>query len=29
LRREDVVIHLVEVATKNWSSGNGDAPYAS
>jgi 4-oxalocrotonate tautomerase len=29
LRREDVVIHLVEVAKENWSFGNGEAPYAS
>jgi len=29
LRREHVVIHLVEVAKENWSFGNGDAPYAS
>jgi 4-oxalocrotonate tautomerase len=29
LRREDVVIQLVEVAKENWSFGNGDAPYAS
>jgi phenylpyruvate tautomerase PptA (4-oxalocrotonate tautomerase family) len=29
LRREDVVIHLVEVAKENWSFGNGEAPYAT
>ncbi len=29
LRREDVIIHLVEVAKENWSFGNGEAPYAS
>lgn len=28
LRREDVIIHLVEVAKENWSFGNGEAPYA-
>lgn len=29
LRREDVVINLVEVKKENWSFGNGDAQYAS
>jgi phenylpyruvate tautomerase PptA (4-oxalocrotonate tautomerase family) len=28
LRREDVVINLVEVRKENWSFGNGEAPYA-
>jgi 4-oxalocrotonate tautomerase len=28
LRREDVVINLVEVKKENWSFGNGDAQYA-
>jgi 4-oxalocrotonate tautomerase len=28
VRREDVIISLVEVAKENWSFGNGDAPYA-
>jgi phenylpyruvate tautomerase PptA (4-oxalocrotonate tautomerase family) len=28
VRREDVVIGLVEVAKENWSFGNGEAPYA-
>ncbi len=28
VRREDVIINLVEVAKENWSLGNGDAPYA-
>jgi 4-oxalocrotonate tautomerase len=28
LRREDVVIGLVEVKKENWSFGNGEAPYA-
>jgi phenylpyruvate tautomerase PptA (4-oxalocrotonate tautomerase family) len=28
VRREDVVIHLVEVAKENWSFGNGEAQYA-
>jgi 4-oxalocrotonate tautomerase len=28
LRREDVVINLVEVKKENWSFGNGEAPYA-
>lgn len=28
LRREDVVINLVEVAKENWSFGNGAAQYA-
>jgi phenylpyruvate tautomerase PptA (4-oxalocrotonate tautomerase family) len=27
LRREDVMINLVEVKKENWSFGNGDAPY--
>jgi len=27
LRREDVVIHLVEVSKENWSFGNGEASY--
>jgi 4-oxalocrotonate tautomerase len=29
LRREDVVINLVEVKKENWSFGNGEAPYAA
>jgi len=29
LRREDVVINLVEVPKENWSFGNGEAQYAS
>jgi 4-oxalocrotonate tautomerase len=29
LRREDVVISLVEVSKENWSFGNGEAQYAS
>ncbi len=29
VRREDVIISLVEVAKENWSFGNGDAPYAA
>jgi len=29
LRREDVVVTLVEVKKENWSFGNGRAPYAS
>jgi phenylpyruvate tautomerase PptA (4-oxalocrotonate tautomerase family) len=29
LRREDVLINLVEVAKENWSFGNGIAQYAS
>jgi 4-oxalocrotonate tautomerase len=29
LRREDVVINLVEVKKENWSFGNGEAQYAS
>jgi 4-oxalocrotonate tautomerase len=29
LRREDVLINLVEVAKENWSFGNGEAPYAT
>jgi phenylpyruvate tautomerase PptA (4-oxalocrotonate tautomerase family) len=28
VRREDVIISLVEVAKENWSFGNGEAPYA-
>jgi phenylpyruvate tautomerase PptA (4-oxalocrotonate tautomerase family) len=28
LRREDVVINLVEVKKENWSFGNGEAQYA-
>lgn len=28
VRREDVIVNLVEVAKENWSFGNGDAPYA-
>jgi 4-oxalocrotonate tautomerase len=28
LRREDVVINLVEVKKENWSFGNGQAQYA-
>ncbi len=28
VRREDVIVSLVEVAKENWSFGNGDAPYA-
>ena len=28
VRREDVIINLVEVAKENWSFGNGLAPYA-
>jgi 4-oxalocrotonate tautomerase len=28
LRREDIVINLIEVKKENWSFGNGDAPYA-
>ncbi len=28
VRREDVIVSLVEVARENWSFGNGDAPYA-
>jgi phenylpyruvate tautomerase PptA (4-oxalocrotonate tautomerase family) len=28
LRREDVVINLVEVRKENWSFGNGEAQYA-
>ena len=28
VRREDVVVNLVEVVKENWSFGNGDAPYA-
>jgi phenylpyruvate tautomerase PptA (4-oxalocrotonate tautomerase family) len=29
VRREDVIVSLVEVAKENWSFGNGDAPYAT
>jgi 4-oxalocrotonate tautomerase len=29
LRREDVVINLVEVKKENWSFGNGEAQYAT
>jgi hypothetical protein len=29
LRREDVLINLVEVAKKNWSFGNGEAQYVT
>lgn len=29
VRREDVIVSLVEVAKENWSFGNGEAPYAS
>jgi len=29
LRREDVVINLVEVSKENWSFGNGEAQYVS
>jgi 4-oxalocrotonate tautomerase len=29
LRREDVLINLIEVAKENWSFGNGEAQYAS
>jgi 4-oxalocrotonate tautomerase len=29
LRREDVLINLVEVGKENWSFGNGEAQYAS
>jgi phenylpyruvate tautomerase PptA (4-oxalocrotonate tautomerase family) len=28
LRREDIVINLVEVKKENWSFGNGEAQYA-
>lgn len=28
LRREDVIINLVETGKENWSFGNGEAPYA-
>jgi phenylpyruvate tautomerase PptA (4-oxalocrotonate tautomerase family) len=28
LRREDVIVNLVEVAKENWSFGNGEAQYA-
>jgi 4-oxalocrotonate tautomerase len=29
LRREDVLINLVEVSKENWSFGNGEAQYVS
>jgi len=29
LRREDVLISLIEVKKENWSFGNGEAPYAT
>jgi 4-oxalocrotonate tautomerase len=29
LRREDVLVNLVEVAKENWSFGNGEAQYAT
>lgn len=29
LRREDVLINLIEVAKENWSFGNGEAQYAT
>ena len=29
LRREDVVINLIEVPKENWSFGNGDMQYGS
>lgn len=29
LRREDVIINLVETGKENWSFGNGEAPYAT
>lgn len=29
LRKEDVLINLVEVAKENWSFGNGEAQYAT
>jgi len=29
IRKEDVLINLVEVAKENWSFGNGDAQYAT
>ena len=29
LRREDVMINLVEVRKENWSFGNGEAQYAT
>lgn len=29
VRREDVIVSLVEVAKENWSFGNGEAQYAS
>jgi 4-oxalocrotonate tautomerase len=28
VRREDVIVNLVEVTKESWSFGNGDAPYA-
>jgi 4-oxalocrotonate tautomerase len=28
MRREDVIINLVEVKKENWSLGNGEAQYA-
>lgn len=28
IRREDVLINLIEVKKENWSFGNGEAPYA-
>lgn len=28
IRREDLIVSLVEVPKENWSFGNGDAPYA-
>jgi phenylpyruvate tautomerase PptA (4-oxalocrotonate tautomerase family) len=29
IRKEDVLINLVEVAKENWSFGNGEAQYAT
>jgi 4-oxalocrotonate tautomerase family enzyme len=29
IRKEDVLVNLVEVAKENWSFGNGEAQYAS
>ncbi len=29
VRREDVIVNLVEVVKENWSFGNGEAPYAT
>jgi len=29
LRREDVIINLIETGKENWSFGNGEAPYAT